>query len=196
MELNIIVAEDQMSNLLGLLSPYFKVKVKTGTDLKTLVCDQLGVHETYFEDRIQTIFLNSKPVDDVNTAVINDGAILALSAAMPGLVGATFRKGGRYSWMRKSISYEKETTDTRETHGWVTLKLFNLVLKELGPDFLERGVWVTGEQVTSFLKNKPLDFLREIGKIILDDTVISPEGLSVKGLTETSLFVKVKRLSE
>jgi hypothetical protein len=192
MELNITIAEDDAPGLLGLLSPHFKVRVKTGTDLKTFLCEQLGVQRAYFDDRIQTIFLNSKPVDDVYTAVVEDGAVLALSAAMPGLVGATFRKGGRYSWMRKIISYEPEDADTRETNGWVTLKLFNLVMKELGPDFLERGVWIDGEHLKAFFKKQPPGLFQNTGQMTLDGRAVSPEGLQSMDLEKEVLFVKIQ----
>jgi len=190
MELIIQACSDNLPRLLGLLSPSFKVRVRVGIDLKTVVCEQLGVHDNYFEDRIQTIFLNSKPVDDVTTAVINDGAILALSAAMPGLVGATFRKGGQYSWMRTNISYEKEKADNAEALGFVTLKLFNLVLKELGPDFLERGVWVDGRQVKDFFEAQSENFFQGVRTLTLDGAPISLEALSATDLMQTSVFTK------
>ena len=147
MELSITVAEEYLPKLTGLLAPSFSVKVRVGIDLKTFVCSELGVHEAYFENRIQTIFLDSKPVDDVATAPVHDGSVLALSAAMPGLVGATFRKGGQYSWMRRSISHAGDDRLDTVRDGWVTVKLFNMVLKELGPGFLERGVWIEGSRV-------------------------------------------------
>ena len=106
MELSITVAEDYLLKLIGLLTPSFRVRAQVGNDLKAFVCQQLGVHEVYFEERIQTIFLDNKPVDDVTKTVVRDGSVMALSAAMPGLVGATFRKGGQYSWMRKAISHD------------------------------------------------------------------------------------------
>jgi len=196
MELNIAVAEGKVSKLLGLLTPAFKVRTQSGNDLKTFVCGQLGVHTAYFEERVQTIFLDSKPVDDVTTVVVRDGSILALSAAMPGLVGATFRKGGRYSWMRKTISHEKEDHDPFEKHAWVTVKLFNLVLKELGPGFLEMGVWVDVQQVKGFFQAPPVAFRQHVRAMTLDDADLSPEELRVTDLTDTSVFVQVRRLSK
>ena len=76
----------------GLLNAGFMINVRVGESVRTLLCDRIGLDQSYFDERIQTLFLNSKPVDDPATAVVKDNAILALSAAMPGLVGATFRK--------------------------------------------------------------------------------------------------------
>jgi hypothetical protein len=83
-----------------LLQQGFAVKVQAGCSVKTLLCEQLGLSPEYLEERIQTIFLDGRPVDDVNSAIIEDGSTLALSAAMPGLAGATLRKGGYYAPMR------------------------------------------------------------------------------------------------
>jgi len=191
MDLTIAIAEDRVSDLLGLLSPSFKVKVRAGVDLKSFVCDQLGVQTAYFENRIQTLFLDSKPVDDVETATLNDGSVLALSAAMPGLVGATFRKGGRYSQLRKSISYQAEAGGTEKKQGWVTLKLFNLVLKELGPGFLERGVWVPGKQVKDFFEKMPPEIRRHIRSLTLEGETISPEALTEAVPGGAEVFIRV-----
>lgn len=192
MELTIVTTADFVSKLVGLLTPAFKVRARTGIDLKTFVCDQLGVQADYFESRIQTLFLNSKPVDNAEAAVVSDGAVLALSAAMPGLVGATFRKGGRYSWMRKIISHEVQESGAEDAQGWVTLKLFNLVLKELGPDFLKRGVWVPGRQIKDFFKDPSCEYRQHIRSMALAGEAMAPGGLSTAIAEETPVFIKIR----
>ena len=64
------------------------VETPVGCSVKTMLNNTLGMDDNYVEDRIKTIFLDAKPVDDINTACINDGSVLALSGAMPGLAGA------------------------------------------------------------------------------------------------------------
>ena len=134
-----------------LLGHGFCVSVQTGCSVKELLCDQLGIHEDYLAERIQTIFLNAKVVDDVNSANVNDGSVLALSGAMPGLVGAILRSGGIYAGMRSQISHEKDTPTSQLKNGRITLKLWNLVVKELGPTFLQQGIWIKGEEIRSFI---------------------------------------------
>ena len=196
MELSITVAEDNLLKLVGLLTPSFSVRAQVGNDLKAFVCQQLGVNEIYFEERIQTIFLDSKPVDDVTKTVVRDGSVMALSAAMPGLVGATFRKGGQYSWMRKAISHEGEDGPAQTDYGWVTVKLFNMVLKELGPDFLKQGIWVDGGRVKDFIKSQSQAFRQHIQALPLDGTPISPEAFLDQDLSDTSIFLKVRSFAE
>ena len=58
--------------------------------------------------------LTAKPLMMQKTTVIKKGATLALSAAMPGLVGATFRKSGYYSTLRKAISHEQQVNVSHE----------------------------------------------------------------------------------
>ena len=196
MELSITVTENYELKLIGLLTPSFSVKVRVGIDLKTFVCQELGVHEEYFEERIQTIFLNSKPVDDVAKALVHDGSVLALSAAMPGLVGATFRKGGQYSWMRRSISHTGNDGQGEATDGWVTIKLFNMVLKELGTGFLEQGVWIDGGRVQDFIKEQPQEFLLHIQALPLNGMPMPPDDFMKQDLSDTSVFLQVKSFAE
>jgi hypothetical protein len=119
----------------------------TGCSLREFLCGQLGVSRTYVDQRVQTLFLDARPVDDLDAAVILDGCTLALSAAMPGLLGATMRKGGRYAAFRRDISQRDDEKRTRETSGRVTVKMFNMVARELGGRLLEKGVEIHGRDL-------------------------------------------------
>ena len=96
------------SRLRFLLNGVFRqgvlVEILSGSSIRQVIVDQLGIAEDYLENRVQTLFLNGKPVDDVDAMRVSDGSILALSAAMPGLAGATLRKGGKYAAFRQQIS--------------------------------------------------------------------------------------------
>ena len=150
--LSLIVNAKLVPLFFQLLGHGFCVNVQTGGSVKELLCNQLGIHEDYLAQRIQTIFLNAKVVDDVNSAIVDRDATLALSGAMPGLVGAILRSGGFYAPMRSQISHEKTKSVSQLKNGKITLKLWNLVVKELGPTFLERGIWIEAEEVQSFIK--------------------------------------------
>lgn len=93
-----------VSSFFPLLRQGFQVEAQMGRSLKHLLCEQFKVEEEYPADRVKTIFLDGKPVDDVETAIIENGATPALSAAMPGLVGATFRRGGVLGAFRSGIT--------------------------------------------------------------------------------------------
>jgi hypothetical protein len=123
------------------------MQMQVGCSIKSLLCDQIGLIEDYVDERIQTCFLNGKPVDDLDAALVLDGSTLAFSAAMPGLLGATLRKGSFYAPMRAGITYREEGKTLGQEEGWVRVKLFNLLIREMGPVLLEKGVWVIGEDL-------------------------------------------------
>lgn len=111
-----------------------------GCTVKVLLCDQIGIASEYLAQRIQTIFLNGRPVDDEAGAVVTNGDVLALSAAMPGLVGTMLRKGGHLAAMRARLSHRRAATEAGRARGRFTLKLFNMIAGEVGPGLLHRGV--------------------------------------------------------
>ena len=107
--------------------------------------EQLGFDPGYIRDRIATVFVDGWVVDDLATATIRPGSTLTLSAAMPGLVGATLRRGGYYSAMRSEISWKAvdDRQDGRDAPpATIRLKLFNTVLRDIGPTVLGRGVLI------------------------------------------------------
>jgi hypothetical protein len=142
-------------NMLSYFFPLFQqgitVEVETGCSIKELLCGQLGIDPAYVEERISTIFLNGKPVDDCDTAVVGDGAVLALSAAMPGLVGAMLRKGGFYTAMRSAITYRTQSADSIRAKGRIRLKLFNSIMGEAGPLILRRGIIIPNSNVIKLI---------------------------------------------
>jgi len=144
------------------LSPLFQqgflVKVPGSGSIRTILCGHLGLGAEYLEGRIQTIFLNGKPVDDVDAAMVGGGDTLALSAAMPGLVGATMRRGGYLAGLRANISHRDQEQADHGGECLVKLKLFNLLTEELGPVFLEKGIWVEEAVLELFLHHQPKDF--------------------------------------
>jgi len=151
-QLSLTVKAELVPIFFQLLGQGFKVNAQLGCSVKELLCNQMGIHENYLTERIQTIFLNAKVVDDVKSANVNEDSVLALSGAMPGLAGAILRSGGIYAGMRSQISHDKNMPPSQSKSGPITLKLWNLVVKELGPTFLERGIWIRGEELQSFIK--------------------------------------------
>ena len=153
--ISLAVKPDRMSLFSPLLGQGFTLKIQAGISVRDLLCRQIGVSDDYLDQRIQTIFLDGKVVDNVDTAVIRQGSALALSAALPGLAGATLRRGGAYASMRSQISHKNNTVDDSSENGTVMLKLFNLVALELGPMFLKQGIWIDGKKLENFFQRVP-----------------------------------------
>ena len=145
-------SEIVLPGLQALLARGFSVQTRMGGTLSDLLCGQLGIDADYLKHRVQTLFLNNRPVDDTEKTIVTDGDVVALSAAMPGLVGATLRKGGFYAKLRDGISRQiKDAKEIKQNTGIVTIRLFNMVAKELGPVFMEKGVMVDDRALQSFL---------------------------------------------
>ncbi|MBW2441881.1 MAG: hypothetical protein JRH12_15490 [Deltaproteobacteria bacterium] len=134
-----------------LLGQGFRVNIQSGCSVKELLCNQLGIHEDYLNERIKTIFLNAKVVDEVDSAYVDDDSVLALSGAMPGLVGAILRSGGMYAGMRNQISHTINEASTHGADAQITLKLWNLVVRELGPTFLQNGILIKGKDLQDLI---------------------------------------------
>jgi len=151
--LSLVVKEEMVPIFFQLLGHGFSLNVQTGCSVKELLCRQFGIPEDYLDERVKTVFLNSGVVDDLSSAIVNEGSTLALSGAMPGLVGAILRSGGFYASMRSQISYNQNKPSSAPRAGKITLKLLNLVVKELGPAFLEQGIWFNGGGLQEFIKH-------------------------------------------
>ena len=172
-KLNLVVAPDWIQVFFSLLRNGFIVETHVGCSIRNMLCKALDMDDNYVEDRIKTIFLDAKPVDDINTATVNDGSVLALSGAMPGLAGATLRRGGQLASLRGSISLKSEGKDAIIQDGLVFVKLFNLLVKDLGPILLKKGILIKKEQLKDFFRSQPDDFWQSLKSARLNGQKIS-----------------------
>jgi hypothetical protein len=189
--LNLVVKANLIARFLTLTEHGFKLKIKAGLSIRELFCDQLGISDDYFDNRIQTLFIDGKPVDNVNTARVVDGARIALSAAMPGLVGAVFRKGGRYASFRETISYTETKNSSVKDEGEIMLKFFNMVAKELGPTFLQKGIIIEGERFHDFAMRNLEDLKDACTSIHLNDAEIDVARLKEMKWEGQEVFLQV-----
>ena len=134
----------------GALQQGVWLRATTPASLMTFLTEQLGLGWEYVRDRVETIFLDGMVVDDLERSVVHDGSTVTLSAAMPGLVGATLRRDGFYKAMRAEISWSTRVDDERvaAAPGLVRVKLFNLILREIGPRLMARGVFLDDASAT------------------------------------------------
>lgn len=167
------------------------LSAKIGCSLRDFLCGQLGISDEYLDQRVQTLFLDARPVDDVDKAVIRDGSVLALSAAMPGLLGATMRKGGRYAAFRKDISQHGDACGICATSGRVTVKLFNMVATEVGEGLLEAGIEVAGGDLQRISDRYPDKLNRSIQSARMDDRAITPDTSLFSTLSEEPVLLSV-----
>jgi len=178
-----------------ILQAGFKVNVHTGVSIRDLLCKQFDIHPDYVEDRIRTAFLNGKPVDDFSTALIESDDTLALSSAMPGLVGATFRKGGDLAAFRSTISHRQADTIVEGRAGVVSIKLFNLLTKEIGLTFLKRGIIVDSDTAGWFFSDPPDGFRRDCKHILVDGQNMNADQLLQTITSESEDFAELRLMT-
>ena len=152
-----IVEQPLVARFFLLLQQGVRIRRRVGCSVEAFLRNELEVGPAALE-KIQSIMLDGKPVDDIGSALIYDGSVLALSAAMPGLVGATLRRGGVYSSLRNAITYHEAGKACVPGEGWVGIKLFNLMMAELGPGLLRQGVLVHAADLADLLAKRSQEF--------------------------------------
>ncbi len=153
------------ARLTGLVQEGFALYGLTGQSLRDFMRGSLGMSDEYIEGAVSTVFLDYKPVDDLDGAAIRPGCLVSLSAAMPGLVGAVMRRNSPYASFREAISHggqaEPETL-AREKRCIVRVKLFNSVMRERSPGMLAQGIMLEQSRIAEALGNPlPMGFSSE-----------------------------------
>lgn len=162
-----IVDEPIVAHFFLLLQQGVTIRSRIGCSVSAFLREEIGADIETIE-KIQSVILDGKAVDDLEAAVIKDGSVLALSAAMPGLVGATLRRGGLYSSFRSPITYHETGGECVRGDGLVQIKIFNLLMAELGPGLLQKGVIIRSEDFIRFAAEQSQEFWRGCKQISLD----------------------------
>lgn len=151
----------------------FPCQVETSID--DLLLRQLGLKPEFVEKKINTVFLDGRCVDDISSAILKDGSVVAFSSALPGLAGATLRRGGHYACMRDSITHINKNRPETRRDGYITIKIFNLLMAELGRVFLEKGILMNRHDAVDLLKKDHEDLRRQGDSIIVGGRPLSSE---------------------
>lgn len=169
------IVTDQLSFFDQLLAQGIMDSAISGASIYDFLANEMGIAPEYISHRIQTIFLDGKAVDDVQKTFLQQHCTLALSAAMPGLVGATFRKSGFYSGLRKDISHKQQSTVSHDQKITFTLKLFNTIAKELGPGLFTKGVQIKGSSFQDFILCRQERFMSVCKKRMINEMDLDAE---------------------
>jgi hypothetical protein len=184
---------DRRTYFSPLLQRGVTVRLGEETSVSNFLCHHLGIEAEFVEHAITTIFLNGKPVDDLDKATLGNGDTLALSAAMPGLVGATMRRQGLVASLRCNISYREY--GRREQAGaniTIVLKLFNLMIEALGPALLQRGVLIERGAWEEFLIRSRPDFWEHCQAVKLNGRQVHPRGAAPLPWPESVRWINLK----
>jgi len=146
---DITLVRTELGRFTALLQRGVALRLPGPCSVLAFLVEHLGLTPEYVAQRITTVFLDGQVVDLLERAMLREGSRLALSGAMPGLVGATLRRGGAYAAMRSEITRaaEDDVDPGKGATIVVLVKLFNLLVQEIGPALLERGVLLERDEL-------------------------------------------------
>lgn len=130
------------------------VETQVNRTARQVLEECFNIPHSYVEDRIQTVFLDGMPVDDIDTAIVHDNARMGLAAALPGAAGIAMRRNSPYAALRGDITCHAEKAEM-PIQGSITLLLFNLIMHEQGAPFLDRGVQTSGYRFEKLMGEHP-----------------------------------------
>lgn len=194
LQLQLTLDSNLISDFYPLLQRGVWLPVTIGCSVMKLLNSQLGIAEAYVLDRITTLFLDGKAIDDLTSSYVENRSTLALSTAMPGLVGSTMRRGGHLAAMRGEITYHPSQAVATGA-GTVKIKLFNMLMKEVGPLLLEKGILLSGAELITFLAAGGSSLQNGCGSVTLDGLPLPCaelfEQLPARVNPQQMIFVKV-----
>jgi hypothetical protein len=134
----------------------FGVSALPGRTLRETLTQDLGLCPECVEERIQTVFLDGSPVDDIDRDAARPGCTLALAAAMPGVAGIAMRRGSPVGVFREGVTHRAQQDATISAEPFeLTLKLFNSVAVECLARVLAKGVRVPAARLAELLETTP-----------------------------------------
>lgn len=165
-ELQLTVSPGKLIFHTTLLQAGVEYEIAARTPLLDFLCTCPGFSRQYIEDVVQTIFVDGNAVDDLEMPLTECRQTVALSAAMPGLAGAIFRKNSLHSSLRTPQQDRETTGENRQDTIQITLKLFNKILRDRGVLLLQSGVTLSSAAFLSFMRKRP-----ELEETILSATL-------------------------
>ena len=171
-----------------LLQRGFVLPVSGTISIAELLMELPGFNEEYIRERVQTIFVNGLAEDNTSRE-LSAGDTLALSAAMPGLAGAIFRRGGQHASLRtRPVELNHSETDQS---GYITLKLFNMIATETGPQLLQTGILIKGKTLIRFLDRQGERILPVIERAEVEGTPVELAELTDVVADNELIFLKI-----
>jgi hypothetical protein len=153
--LTISLQPEMATGFASLLQHGILYAVDQPVDIHSFLLSLPGFSTEYMEKTVQTIFINGTAADSLDHP-LGCGETLALSAAMPGLAGAIFRRHGRHSSLR-SQTVSKEQPGNPGA-GYITLKLFNSIAVDRVFDLMSQGILIHSQAFYDYAVRREIFF--------------------------------------
>ncbi len=138
---------EKVSGFASLLQHGILYAIDRPVDIRAFLLALPGFSAEYIEKNVQTIFINGVAADNLDHP-LGAGGTLALSAAMPGLAGAIFRRQGPHGSLRSQSGAKKDPLAGES--GYLTLKLFNRVAADRVYDLTSQGILIENKAFRNF----------------------------------------------
>jgi len=171
---SLTVDPEALRRFTTLLQSGIYLRTGQGTEISALLTTLPGFSMDYINNRVETVFVNGLPADNMQQKLYGETAVLALSAAMPGLAGAIFRKGGVHASLRSGTATGLAAADQINTPIVVRLKLFNIIAVERGVQLLADGCTLAAAALVKFLNYRP-PLTAAVTEFNIDGRSIDPE---------------------
>jgi len=146
-----------------LLQRGFYLAGRSGMSVREFLREVLGYDDARIEGEVRTVFLNSSPMDGLDTTRLQDGDRLALGSAMPGLVGICMGRDNPYKSFRSSIGLERDGGDQSDEPIRVFVKIFSVLAVDTGEGILARGIEVDRGALAALVEQERDSLLPEGG---------------------------------
>lgn len=139
-ELHLDMAPQSVRRWRMALHSGFCFRIPAGLTVRELLVENLGMEADYVENRVRTVFLGGRPVDDIDEARVHHGAEMTLSTMLPGVAGITMGRGNLIAAYRADITYREDSEVQDQGQTLIFVKLLNFLAPETGHLFLTRGI--------------------------------------------------------
>jgi hypothetical protein len=183
------IRPNTISRFTTFLQRGFLIPCNAPITLYDLLLTLPGFDRQYISSHIETIFINGTASDSFRQYLV-PGNTVALSAAMPGLAGAIFRKNGPHASLRSTPVSTQHNTQT-ESKGFITIKLFNMIAGDKGEDILTAGILVKGSTLARFFHSQQKRLQPLLVDIRKNSMSLSPEDATLFAESHSRLQLKV-----
>jgi len=156
-----------------ILQKGFYLRALSGMTVRQFLVEVLGYESRFIDETVRTIFLNSSPVDDIDTVHVKDGDRVALGGAMPGIVGIVMGRDNPYKEFRSDIACSGNDADlSPENSIRIFTKIFSTIVTKTGVDVLARGIEISCGELASLLEKNKAHLINGDG---LEELVANPD---------------------
>lgn len=189
--LELLIPADTSNKYTTLLQAGILEERSAATTIGEFLASLPGFTSHYIRERIETIFLNGLPVDDLQTRMGGPSPELAISASMPGLAGAIFRKNSVHAALRTSQTDSLPGTARSSEKIIIRLKFFNSIASEKGGIILQNGCLMNCDSVLKFI-NYRRQLFSHLLALHWNDKAISLDDLGTLLPQAENVFLRIQ----